>query len=63
MTAETPSPRPPVIADFSLEVSSGRTILLGPNGTGKSTLFALGSSALIPQQGVRAPPGVVCWRS
>jgi ABC-2 type transport system ATP-binding protein len=47
--------RPPVIADFSLEVSSGRTILLGPNGAGKSTLFALGSSALIPQQGrVRA---------
>ncbi|WP_253830520.1 ABC-F family ATP-binding cassette domain-containing protein [Prauserella aidingensis] len=49
----------PVFDDLSLTVGRGRTGLVAPNGTGKSTLLALIAGALPPRSGTVTVDGVL----
>ncbi|MBN2619111.1 MAG: ABC transporter ATP-binding protein [Spirochaetales bacterium] len=40
-----------VFKDFSLDIPSGVTAIIGQNGTGKSTLMLLAAARLIPEEG------------
>ncbi|WP_110517542.1 ABC transporter ATP-binding protein [Herpetosiphon llansteffanensis] len=43
--------KPAIFKQFSWAVPAGRTVLLGPNGTGKSTLLNLAAGVLKPKAG------------
>ncbi|MFD3165538.1 ABC transporter ATP-binding protein [Herpetosiphon sp. NSE202] len=43
--------KPAIFKQFSWQVPAGRTVLLGPNGTGKSTLLNLAAGVLKPKAG------------
>ncbi|UGQ12310.1 ATP-binding cassette domain-containing protein [Yinghuangia sp. ASG 101] len=49
----------PVFRDLSFTVGGGRTGLVAPNGTGKSTLFRLIAGELRPQSGAVTVPGTL----
>ncbi|GAA3367418.1 ABC-F family ATP-binding cassette domain-containing protein [Streptomyces sannanensis] len=49
----------PVFQDLSFTVSSGRTGLVAPNGTGKSTLLELIAGALLPDSGAVSVTGTL----
>lgn len=43
--------RKKIFSDFSFDTADGITLLLGANGSGKSALFRIICSALIPKKG------------
>ena len=53
-----PESERPVIAELSLELPRGVTTLVGPNGTGKSTLLLLAAGILLPSEGIVTLRGI-----
>jgi ATPase subunit of ABC transporter with duplicated ATPase domains len=56
-----PSLHEPVFQDLSLSMERGFTGVVGPNGTGKTTLLRLAAGELEPHQGTIQTPGRIVY--